>query len=153
MSEPFEPLTLAKAIDVFAERIPFNQVLGFHFEFDENETPYLTFEMKPELVGNFTRGNLHGGVISSSLDVIGGLAAFDALLERINNGGEKLEEAFAKMGTIDIRVDYLRPGFGDSFKATAYVLRVGRKVAVTRMELHNNLGDLIAVGTGAYIVG
>jgi uncharacterized protein (TIGR00369 family) len=50
-------------------------------------------------------------------------------------------------------VDYLRPGFGRTFRATAYVLRVGRKVAVTRMELHDDQQTLVAVGTGAYIVG
>jgi acyl-coenzyme A thioesterase PaaI-like protein len=31
-------------------------------------------------------------------------------------------------------------------------LRTGNKVAVTRMELHNNERQLIAVGTGAYTV-
>jgi acyl-coenzyme A thioesterase PaaI-like protein len=32
-------------------------------------------------------------------------------------------------------------------------MRTGRKVAVTRMELHNDEGVLVAVGTGTYIVG
>jgi acyl-coenzyme A thioesterase PaaI-like protein len=32
-------------------------------------------------------------------------------------------------------------------------MRTGRKVAVTRMELHNDERVLVAVGTGTYIVG
>ena len=56
------------------------------------------------------------------------------------------------MGTIDLRVDYLRPGLGQSFSAKGFVLRTGRKVAVTRMELHNDKDLLIAVGTGAYSI-
>jgi len=32
-------------------------------------------------------------------------------------------------------------------------MRSGRKVAVTRMALHNEEDTLIAVGTGTYIVG
>jgi acyl-coenzyme A thioesterase PaaI-like protein len=32
-------------------------------------------------------------------------------------------------------------------------MRTGKKVAVTRMELHNDEDLLIAVGTGTYIVG
>ena len=47
---------------------------------------------------------------------------------------------------------HLRPGVGDHFIATGYALRTGNKVAVTRMELHNNERQLIAVGTGAYVV-
>ncbi len=65
---------------------------------------------------------------------------------------QAMAERFAKIGTIDMRIDYLRPGIGDHFIATGYVLRTGNKVAVTRMELHNDAGQLIAVGTGAYVV-
>ena len=60
---------------------------------------------------------------------------------------------FSRLGTIDMRVDFLRPGLGEVFFATGLVLRVGRKVAVTRMELHNDEGSLIAVATGAYSTG
>ena len=31
-------------------------------------------------------------------------------------------------------------------------MRIGNKVAVTRMELRNDLGKLIAVGTGTYLI-
>jgi uncharacterized protein (TIGR00369 family) len=60
---------------------------------------------------------------------------------------------FADFGTIDLRVDYLRPGWGRQFLASGTVLRAGRRVAVTRSELHNDEGVLVAVGTGAYITG
>ena len=147
---PLDPAELARVI---ADKIPFNRVIGFSFEFNRDGNAILSFPMKPELVGNYTRGNLHGGVISSSLDVIGGFAALKAMFERHGDTQDSPEKIFSRLGTIDLRVDYLRPGFGDCFQATAYVLRVGRKVAVTRMELHNDAEDLIAVGTGAYIVG
>jgi len=62
-------------------------------------------------------------------------------------------ERFGQLGTIDLRIDYLRPGFGKWFEATGYVLRTGNKVAVARIELHNHEDSLIAVGTGAYVVG
>jgi len=142
-----------KVACIIAEKIPFNRELGFEFEFGTEQRPILRFEMKPELVGNFTRGNLHGGVISSSLDVIGGFTAFGALLSREGMNERDPETLFEKLGTIDMRVDYLRPGFGKYFLAEAWVLRVGRKVAVTRMELRNDEDKLIAAGTGAYIVG
>ena len=59
----------------------------------------------------------------------------------------------ARMGTIDMRVDYLRPGKGPEFRCVATVMRTGRKLAVTRMELFDQEDNLIAVGTGAYLVG
>ena len=56
------------------------------------------------------------------------------------------------VGTIDLRIDFLRPGTGTRFFAKGYLLRTGSRVAVTRMELHNEDDVLIAVGTGAYVV-
>jgi len=65
----------------------------------------------------------------------------------------ELVQRFGKMSTIDIRTDYLRPGRGEEFIATARVIRAGNKVAVCRMELHNEQGVHIALGTGTYLVG
>jgi uncharacterized protein (TIGR00369 family) len=59
----------------------------------------------------------------------------------------------SRVGTIDLRVDYLRPGRGDDFLATSEIMRSGNKVAVARMELYNNRDMLIAVGTGTYLIG
>ena len=66
---------------------------------------------------------------------------------------EEITERFAKIGTIDLRVDYLRPGLGKYFIATGSTLRAGNKLSVIRMELHNDEELLIAVGTGSYVVG
>jgi uncharacterized protein (TIGR00369 family) len=104
-------------------------------------------------MGNFERGMLHGGVISSVIDVTGGLSAAIGIREKFR--GETLEAKLKKSGrvsTIDLRVDFLRPGLGKQFVVTAYNLRSGNKVAVTRIELHNDQNDLIAVGTGSYIL-
>lgn len=147
------PQALLDAARVFEERIPFNRVLGLRIERLGESDVVVRFDMRDELVGNFTRGNLHGGVISSVLDVVGGLVAFIALLKR--EGVQSLEDEadkFSRLGTIDLRVDYLRPGLGKAFFAKGFVLRAGRKVAVTRMELHNDEESLIAVGTGAYSI-
>ena len=147
------PQALLDAARVFEERIPFNQVLGLRMERLGESDVVVRFDMRDELIGNFTRGNLHGGVISSVLDVVGGLVAFIALLRR--EGVQSLEDEadkFSRLGTIDLRVDYLRPGLGMTFSAKGFVLRAGRKIAVARMELQNEEESLIAVGTGAYSI-
>lgn len=138
---------------IFDDKIPFNRMLGLKVDSLDPENPRVRFEMREELVGNYQRGTLHGGVISTVIDVTGGLVAFIGSQRHL--AGEPLEKKlalFGKLGTIDLRVDYLRPGLGKWFVATGHILRIGRKVAVSRVELHNDRGSLIAVGTGAYVI-
>ena len=59
---------------------------------------------------------------------------------------------FSKLGTIDLRVDYLRPAIGEFFELRAEVLRLGSRVASTRMEFLGADGQLLSTGAGAYIV-
>jgi len=61
-------------------------------------------------------------------------------------------DRFKHLGTIDLRVDYLRQGVGERFTASAKVMRLGRRVASTRMELVNQEAKLIATGSATYIV-
>ena len=140
--------------EITEEKIPFNKLIGMKIETLDLDKIGIRFEMRPELVGNFTRGNLHGGVISSILDVTGGMVAWTGIMKKMEGQSfDEISERFNKIGTIDIRVDYLRPGLGEYFIATGSTLRTGNKVSVTRMELHNDKGILIAVGTGTYVVG
>ncbi|MBS1254566.1 MAG: hypothetical protein MAG581_00361 [Deltaproteobacteria bacterium] len=140
--------------EITEERIPFNQLIGIKIETLDLDSLGIRFEMRSELIGNFMRGNLHGGVISSVLDVTGGMVAWTGIMKKMEGQSfEEIAQRFAKIGTIDLRVDYLRPGLGNYFIATGTILRSGNKVSVTRMELHNDSNTLIAVGTGSYLVG
>lgn len=139
---------------IFEDKIPFNRMLGVHVASVAPEAAQVRFDMRPELVGHFVHQNLHGGVTAAVLDLTGGLAAFLNVLKKHQHlpFAEKVQR-FNSLGTIDLRVDYLRPGQGRFFLASGYILRTGNRVAVTRMELHNDSDLLIAVGTGAYSVG
>jgi acyl-coenzyme A thioesterase PaaI-like protein len=61
-------------------------------------------------------------------------------------------QRFAKMGTINLRTDYLRAGLASRYSITAEVLRLGGRVGSTETRLHDPEGRLIATGAGAYIV-
>jgi uncharacterized protein (TIGR00369 family) len=140
--------------EITENRIPFNKLIGMKIDNLDLENIRIRFEMRPELVGNFMRGNLHGGVISTVLDVTGGMLAWTGIMKKMEGSTfEEITERFAKIGTIDLRVDYLRPGLGKYFVATGSTLRAGNKLSAIRMELHNDEGLLIAVGTGSYLVG
>jgi uncharacterized protein (TIGR00369 family) len=134
---------------VMEQHIAFNKHLGLKVESFDLEAPKLRFDMRPELVGNPARQILHGGVISATLDVAGGFAIMLSLAAEMTG----IPTSFPNMGTIDLRVDYLRPGRGKYFVASARIVRKGKRIAVTHMELHNDAGELIATGSAAYVVG
>jgi uncharacterized protein (TIGR00369 family) len=140
--------------NLYEEKIPFNKILGLKIEFLKTEDVRVRFEMKDAFIGNFVHGILHGGVISAVLDTTGGLTASLGVLQKMKGDtAVEIGKSLTKIGTIDLRVDYLRPGKGDYFVSTGSIMRAGRRVSVTRMELYNDQDLLIAVGTGTYIVG
>lgn len=139
--------------EILMERIPFNRVLGIDVVSLNHARPELRFEMRPDLVGNFSRNMLHGGVISAVHDLTGGVVAFLGVQQKLKDRPitERIER-FGRIATIDLRVDYLRPGLGAWFSCKGTLLRSGSKVAVASMELTNDTGELISVATGAYTV-
>lgn len=152
--DTLDPALHARLSKTFEERIPFNHLLGLKVSELSLERAVLWWELKPEQIGNFSLGILHGGVTSAALDAAGGLIATVQTFHRLKSRTpEEQATALAKVGTIDLRVDFLRRGEGERFYASARMMRAGSRVAVTRMELHNEKDRLIATGTGTYIVG
>lgn len=138
---------------VFEEMIVFNQVLGLKITSLKPTQVRGRIDMKPDLIGHFSFNRIHGGVISAGLDAMGGLAVMAAI------GARHMDETplqrlhrFGKLGTIDLRIDYLRPGIGEYFELRAEVMRLGSRVASTRMEFLGADGKLLSTGAGAYIV-
>lgn len=145
--------TLNQLIDVFENQITFNNLLGLKVQRVSGGSALVRFENRNDLVGNFVQKTLHGGVISAVLDTTGGFAAFALLVEQMDQlPAEQKMKRLGKFGTVDLRIDYLLPGKGQYFMAESSVLRMGSKIAVCRMELHNDGDELIAVGTGTYLL-
>jgi acyl-coenzyme A thioesterase PaaI-like protein len=149
----FEPEFVEGLKRIFETHIAFNQVLGLKIASITPDRAVAHIVMKPELVGHFSFNRIHGGVISAGLDAMGGLAVMAAI------GARHMDEPplqrlhrFGKLGTIDLRIDYLRPGISDRFELRAEVLRLGSRVASTRMEFLGADGKLMSTGAGAYIV-
>ncbi|MGM0526490.1 MAG: thioesterase family protein [Pseudomonadota bacterium] len=145
---------LTKVSDFMNDQVPFQRSLGFEITEFSSAKGEVKFRWQDELMGNVPQRILHGGVTATALDTAGGLVAIAGMVERLDNPSESyLIERLSRCGTIDLRVDYLRPGRGKEFIASATVIRSGNKVAVARMELHNEDGIHIAFGTGTYLVG
>ena len=164
MDDEYKAERLKSAVQhAFEHMIPFNRVLGLSVDSIDADAPRLRFDMRPELVGNPIRQILHGGVISATLDVVGGLAVTLALAAKLTMAANKVDEIgtddssavppFPNIGTIDLRIDYLRPGRGQYFVATGRIVRLGGRVAVVHSELVNDADEQIATGAAAYMVG
>ncbi len=105
--------TLAQLVET---GLPFHAHLGIKaVEFGEGMAT-LTIPFKPELIGDPRRPALHGGVISTLVDVTGGFAIWTrcAMDDRI--------------ATIDMGVDYLRPAPAADLFAKATVRLLGNRV-------------------------
>jgi uncharacterized protein (TIGR00369 family) len=141
-----------KMIQEHVSTLPFHRFLGLDSGSFDMEKGRIHFDMRDELVGNPHFKILHGGVIATILDIEAGMIL-------VLDGAWHSETASAaspftmKGGTIDLRVDYLRPGKGKRFVASGAVLRRGNKVAVVHTELRNEQDELIATGTATYLVG
>lgn len=151
--QEFEEEFISGLKAIFEEKIVFNRVLGLKIAELRPERVRGEIEMRPELVGHYAYNRLHGGVVSAGLDAMAGLAVMAAI------GARHMDEApaqrlhrFGKLGTIDLRIDYLRPAIGERFELRAEVLRLGSRVASTRMEFLGADGKLLSSGAGAYII-
>lgn len=149
----FEEEFVRLLTEMFEHRIVFNQVLGLKVTGLKPEGVTGRIDMKHELVGHYTFNRIHGGVISAGLDAMGGLAVMAAIGARhMDEPPVQRLQRFGKLGTIDLRVDYLRPGIGEYFELHAEVLRLGSRVASTRMEFRGKDGKLLSAAAGAYII-
>lgn len=102
------------------EGIPFNVFLGMEVVDIGVGEAEMRIKAHKELTGDPFRPALHGGVISSLADTVGGLAVFSKA------DHDKVAS------TVDLRVDYLRPGAVDQdLHARATVIRLGNRVAAT----------------------
>ena len=148
----FEPEFLAALHEIYEEKIVFNQWMGLRVESIKATGIVASLAMKPDLVGHFAYNRIHGGVISAVLDAMGSLAVMAAMgAKHMDEPVEKRLERFTRHSTIDLRIDFLRPGIGDRFLIHAEAMRVGAKVGNARMEFRSLDGKVLSTGTAAYL--
>ncbi len=154
-STPLTPQDARRLIgEIFIYHMPFNRELGLELTRHEDDCTELEFASQDKLIGNAAQHILHGGVIAAVLDVAAGLTCVTgALLRHPGLTEQELRQRLARMGTIDLRVDYLRPGRGKRFRASGRLLRGGNKVSVARVEFYNDLKQHLASATATYLIG
>ena len=105
--------------------IPFNRFLNMKVERLERGLCVIRLPFADHLIGDPSRPALHGGVSATLLDTVGGAACFS-----------RFESFDDTCSTVDLRVDYLRPGPSSDLWAVGRVLRMGRRMAWARMAVY-----------------
>ncbi|MDR2188505.1 MAG: thioesterase family protein [Azonexus sp.] len=139
--------------EIFEQHLRFNATLGLRVISLAPALPQLAFDMRPELVGQHLSNRLHGGVIATALDTVGGLAVAVGIAEKFHaETAEQVAHRFARVGTIGLHTSYLHQGIGKTFTATGQVTRLGGRIASVQMRLENEKGLLIATAGADYVV-
>jgi len=125
------------------ELIPFNRFLGLRVVEIGRGFASFAIPWRDELIGDPMKGAMHGGVISMMADTALGMAVWSAL-----------DDSAARVSTIDLRVDYLRPGKQEALLAEANTVRVGKSVGVADVRLfqESDRAATIATGKGVYAI-
>lgn len=145
--------TLLSDLAIGIQTIPFNRLIGLQLEKVEQDHVLMRIDMKPELVGNFLHGILHGGVTASVFDMAGGTAVMTQMaLAYPEKSAMELMKQFGLLATIDLQVSYLRPGKGERFIIKAWLTKQGNHVSFAQMELRDPTDTLIATGSGTYLL-
>ena len=126
-------------VDTLLDHSPYARLIGMQLTEVDGELRF-SLPFHHDNIGNDQLPALHGGLIGGFMEMV---AIMHLLWVRESNTVPR---------TVDFSIDYLRPGNGPAFRATAQVLRLGSRVASTRMEFFDAEGRLLSCGAGAYIV-
>jgi uncharacterized protein (TIGR00369 family) len=101
------------------------------------ENNQLTMQFEPGLNCCHSHDIVQGGFITSMLD---------AAMAHLTIATEKFA---VTLSSIDINVSFLRPSRAGRYRATAYIVKLGKTVGYLKAELFNEKGELTATATSS----
>lgn len=119
------------------DHVPFAMLLGIEVDSAEPGHAVLSMKLRDDLMRN--NGIAHGGAIATLIDSAMAIAIMAQLAE-----GERTV-------TVDLTIHYLRPISEGTARASARVVRAGRRVITVSAELFGNDGKLAATAISTYL--
>ena len=119
------------------ETVPFAKLIGLELETIERGLAVMSLKIRADLKQN--NGVVHGGAIASLVDTAMAFAIIPLLDE-----GERAT-------TVDLTLNYLRPLTSGRARATARVLRAGRRVIAVSADVSDELSNLTATALSTYL--
>lgn len=130
-------------IEYMIENGAFDGLLGVRVRAIEAGRITLELPFREDLLGSRERRALHGGALATLINTAGSMAVWSTLDIRTQH-----------VATIDLRLDFLRPGRAEAVIAEASVVRVGRHVGVADVRLHHPCDPTtpVALGRGSFAI-
>ena len=119
------------------DHVPFAKLLGIEVDSVEPGHAVLSMKLRDDLMRN--NGIAHGGAIATLIDSAMAIAIMAQLAE-----GERTV-------TVDLTIHYLRPISEGTARASARVVRAGRRVITVSAELFGDDGKLAATAISTYL--
>ena len=119
------------------DEVPFAKLLGIEVESQEPGVAVLSMRLRDDLMRN--GGIAHGGAVATLIDSAMAFAIMPMLAEN------------ERSITVDLTIHYLRPLSAGSARATARVVRAGRRVITVSAELFNSQEKLAATALSTYL--
>ncbi|MBS2027775.1 MAG: thioesterase family protein [Deltaproteobacteria bacterium] len=130
-------MDMSKLREFMEQQVAFNKHLGMKVVAFEPGKARLQIDFREEFIGDPMRRALHGGVLAALADAAGGMAVWGSA-----------GDVNARVSTIDIRIDYLRPGKPEAVCADAIVVRQGNRVGVADMRMFHSSAESETIATG-----
>ena len=130
-------------IEVVEQKIPMAKFIGVKvLEINEGYVKLL-FPYREEFIGDPRSKRLHGGYTATAVDLAGGVAAMTYMTSQEDD-----------VATIDMRIDYVRPGKAKEIIAEGTVLSKRRRSIVTEMKVYHpdEADKIIAFGRGVFAI-
>ena len=119
------------------DHVPFAKLLGIEVDASEPGHAVLSMKLRDDLMRN--NGIAHGGAIATLIDSAMAIAIMAQLAEN------------ERTVTVDLTIHYLRPLSAGTAKASARVVRAGRRVITVSAELFGDDGKLAATAISTYL--
>jgi len=120
----------------FFDKAPIKKTFGMDFSYNEKGEAIFVMPYNPNL--NHALGGIHGGVISTLLDNAGWFTVAPHYKTWI--------------ATVDLNVQLLDHAKETRLTAVGNLVRTGKRLAMARMDVHTDEGELIATATGTFSV-
>ena len=137
------PAEDTKRIVTALQSLPHNAKLGIRVVDIAPGRCTTYIEFRPELVGDPSRGVLHGGVVTTLIDATAGGAVYASVAPD------------RSLATLDMRIDYLKPAKPDErLYATAELYRLTRRIAFVRASAYqDDRADQVANCVASFMIG
>jgi acyl-CoA thioesterase len=119
--------------------LPFEHQLNLRLVEKHDDGVTMHFDLLPEYLNS--NGVLHGGVTASIADE----AAWHAMENKFGYGERKST-------TTELKVNYLRPLGGKTVIARAYLVRAGKTLCVSRVDIFDDEQKLAAIAIVTYML-